>query len=457
MIPAALFRNQEAGTPVLGGAERPYAYLDHAASTPPLAAVVDAVNAFVPWYANVHRGQGFKSRYSSRALEHARDAVMTFLHADPATHVAVFTRNATEALNHAARRWPIARGAVIVTTGMEHHSNDLPWRRAARVVHAQVDATGAVDEDHLRDLLRRHQGKVALLAVTGASNVTGILNPVHRWAAWAHAAGARIVVDGAQLLPHRTLEIKGAGDPEHIDAVAFSAHKMYAPFGAGVLVAPREILGTGEPVLVGGGTVDLVSLERAVWTGLPDREEAGTPDVVGAVALGAAIRKLDEIGWDDVEAHEAELGARLVAGLARNPGVTMYGRGVARDQLAVVAFNIDGVPHGLTGAILDHEWAIGTRCGCFCAHPYVKALLRLSPDEVDAMEAKVVAGDRSALPGMVRASVGLASSLADVDRLIEAVTAIAAGRHSHDYALDRATGEYTPPEAAAVMAKYFHP
>lgn len=458
MNPAELFAGLDTAAPVLGGSARPYAYLDHAASTPPLRAVLDAVNAFAPWYANVHRGQGFKSRLSSWALEEARHAVLAFVEADPRHDVVVFTRNATEALNHVAEAWPLEKDSVVITTQMEHHSNDLPWRRVARLVHARVDATGAVDEQHLRDLLRTHRGRVALLAVTGASNVTGILNPVHRWAAWAHEAGAKIVVDGAQLLPHRRLSMRPEGDPEHIDAVAFSGHKMYAPFGVGALVAPRAMLGQGQPRLVGGGTVDIVSLERVVWTALPERDEAGTPSVIGAIALGAAIRALNDLGWDNIEAHEANLARRALAGLAKVPGLTIYGRSPDRpphEQLAVFATNMAGIPNALVGAILDHEWAIGTRCGCFCAHPYVKALIGMDEPAAAEMERRIVAGDRSAMPGMVRASMGLASSEDDVDRLVEALTAIAAGHYQKDYVLDKGTGEWSPAGATADFAGYF--
>lgn len=450
--PRELFRALDAPTPTLSGAGRPYAHFDHAASTPPLASVLDAVNAFVPYYANVHRGHGFKSRYSSRALEQARHAVLDFAGAADATHVAVFTRNTTEAINLLAARWPLPAGAVVIATAMEHHSNDLPWRRVATVLHARVDATGAVDETHLRDLLRAHRGSVAVLAVTAASNVTGIVNPVHRWAAWAHEAGAKIVVDAAQLVPHRRLVMGSPGDEAHLDAVAFSAHKLYAPFGAGVLVAPRGVLAQGEPHLVGGGTVDVVSLDHAVWTGLPDREEAGTPAVIGAVALDAAIRALAGIGWENVAAHEARLSERLARGLATVPGLEVYGRAADRDHLALVAFSIAGVPHRLVGAVLDYEWAIGTRCGCFCAHPFVKLLLRLSDEAAQDLERRVVAGDLAAQPGMVRASIGLATSEADVDRLVEALRAVADGRHAA-YTLDHASGDYAPRDGEPALAR----
>jgi selenocysteine lyase/cysteine desulfurase len=443
----------DTAVPVLGGGTRRYAHLDHAASTPPFTAVQDAVARFGHWYANVHRGTGFKSRLSSWGYEEARREVLAFVGGDPRTQIAVFTRNTTEALNHLAHRIPLA-GQRVVTTMMEHHSNDLPWRRVADVVRVGVDAAGRVDEACLQRTLRENAGRVAVLAVSGASNVTGIVNPVHEWARWAHEAGALIVVDGAQWVPHRPVDIRAAEDPGHIDFLAFSGHKMYAPFGTGVLVGPRAVFDEGEPRLVGGGTVDVVDTARVVFTRAPDREEAGTPCIVGAVALAAALAEYRRIGWDGILAHERELGLAARRGLRAIPGVVLYGDNDG-DGLAVLAFNIDGVPHALASAILGEEWGIGTRSGCFCAHGYVKTLLGIDPTRSQDFEERIIGGDRRDIPGAVRASFGLGSELEDAQRLVEGVRAIAAGNHDGGYSVDPATGEYVHPGAAANFAEYF--
>ena len=445
-----------AGTsvPVLGG-ERRYVALDNAASTPPLEAVLAAVGRAAEWYGSVHRGAGFKSHRSTDAYESARYAVHRFLRADPERNTVIFTRNTTDAINHLASSLPLPPGAVVLVSGMEHHSNDLPWRKVARVVHVAAHADGRLDEQDLRAQLRRHRESVAVLAVTGASNVTGIVNPVHRWARWAHEAGARIVVDAAQLAPHRPIDVRADADPEHLDVVAFSAHKMYAPFGCGALMAPAALFRGEEPYQVGGGTVDTVGLDYATWAGLPDREEAGTPNVLGAVALAAAMEAYAEAGWDAIEDHERRLTARLLAGLAGVPDLTVYGEAdpaATGDRLGVIAFNLRGTPHALVAGILADEWGIGTRSGCFCAHPYLKRLLGLSLADAAKAEQHILAGDRSGAPGAVRASLGLQTTEDDVDLLIEALGAIAAGRHSSGYREDRGTGMWHHPDLAGRSA-----
>ena len=436
--------------PVLGG-ERRYVALDNAASTPPFEAVLAAVGRAAEWYGSVHRGAGFKSHRSTDAYESARYAVHRFLRADPERNTVVFTRNTTDAINHLAASMPLPPGAVVLVSGMEHHSNDLPWRKVARVVHVAAHADGRLDEQDLRAQLRRHRETVAVLAVTGASNVTGIVNPVHRWARWAHEAGARIVVDAAQLAPHRPIDVRADADPEHLDVVAFSAHKMYAPFGCGALMAPASLFRSEEPYQVGGGTVDTVGLDYATWAALPDREEAGTPNVLGAIALAAAMEVYAEVGWDAIQDHERRRTARLLAGLAGVPGLTIYGDADpagAAERLGVVAFNLHGTPHALVAGILADEWGIGTRSGCFCAHPYLKRLLDLSLADAAKAERRILAGDRSGAPGAVRASLGLQTSDDDVDRLVEALGAIAAGQHRSGYRMDCPSGMWHHPDLA---------
>lgn len=277
-----------------------------------------------------------------------------------------------------------------------------------------------------------------LLAITGASNVTGWIPPVDAIAAASHDRGVPVLVDAAQLAPHRPL-------PAEADYLAWSGHKMYAPFGAGVLLGARSTFASGDPFLAGGGAVDLVDLDEIVWTDPPDREEAGSPNVVGAVALHAAIDELAGIGWAAIRAHDDALVDRLHAGLERIAGVRLLGACPRPGGLPVAAFVVDGVPHALVAARLSAEHAIGVRHGCFCAHPYLMRLLDLTPGEVDAYRDAVRRGDRRTVPGAVRASAGLGTTVADIDRFLDAVAAIAAGAPPPvDYDQDPHTGDYWP-------------
>lgn len=402
------------------GSRRPYVSLDSAASTSALPAVAEAVAAFLPWYSSVHRGAGAKSRYCTERYESARDLVLDFVGADPATHVAVFPRNTTEALNLVAFRLGLTRADVVLTTVAEHHSNLLPWRRHARVRYVDVDDDGTFPVEAVLAGLDEHP-RPRVLAMTGASNVTGWLPAVARIAAAARDRGVLVVLDAAQLAPHRQVRMAELG----VDVLAFSGHKLYAPFGTGALVAPRCLLAEGEPLLLGGGTVDVVGLDDVLWTDGPDREEAGSPNVVGVVALAAAVQELQRIGWRAIAAHEANVRARLDQQLASVPGLVRLGP-AAGDRLPVGAFTLGDTHHALLAARLAHEHGIAVRSGCFCAHPLVTRLLRLTPDQVALHRDDAGVGEKRRLPGAVRASAGLASTLADIDALGAALRAIAA-------------------------------
>jgi len=233
-----------AEVPLFDGKRMRYVNLDSAASTPSLVKVQQAVQAFLPWYSSVHRGAGYKSRLSTHLYEHARDSVMRFVGANPSTHVVIFVRNTTEALNLLAHRIVLEPGELILTTRLEHHSNLLPWyRRPHELVELTPD--GRIDLDDLERRLQQHQGKVRLVTISAASNVTGLLPDIRRAARLAHAQGALIAVDAAQLAPHRSLSMGALGDPERIDMLAFSGHKLYAPFGSGALVVPATLFADG--------------------------------------------------------------------------------------------------------------------------------------------------------------------------------------------------------------------
>lgn len=433
--------------PVLGGGTRRYTNLDNASSTPTFRPVMEKVDEFLGYYSNVHRGTGFKSQVASWVFEEARRTVARFVKADLARETVIFTKNTTESINKLSRLYPFRENGLVLTTLMEHHSNELPWRRRAGVIRAGVNPDGSLDLDDYARKLADNCGRIDLVAVTAAANVSGWVNPVHELARLAHEAGARIVVDAAQLAAHRPLDMKPHGDPGHLDFVAFSAHKMYAPYGVGALIGDRKALLAAEPENVGGGTVDIVTVESAYWRDLPDREEAGTPDIVGVVALAAAIRLLESIGWDAIIAHEDELTRYALDRLSRLPNLRVYGKrdgSDLADRLGVIAFNVCDVPHALAAAILSYEGAIGVRNGCFCAHPYVLCLLDVAGREAEQVKADILARDRSRIPGAVRASVGIYNDRTDIDALCDCLKTVCEGNYRGRYRVIPESGAYVP-------------
>ena len=444
--------------PLLDGSLATYVNLDNAASTPALTDVLEAVDRFMPYYSSVHRGTGFKSRLSTVAYDQAHETIAEFVGANTDTNAVIFGKNTTEAINKLSFRLPARPGAVVITTQLEHHSNDLPWRARFPVEHVRALPDGRLDEAHFDQLLAQHAGNIALVAVTGASNVSGFLQPIHRLARKAHAAGALILVDAAQLAPHRRVDMKADIDPEHLDFVTLSAHKMYAPFGTGALVGPKAVFMQGAPEYPGGGTVDVVTLDEVHWAGMPDRDEAGSPNVVGAVAMAAAARVLMDVGMDRVAAHEQALLAYATERLLAVPGVTIYGEtdpARLHEKVGVIPFNMAGVSHFLLAAILGYEGGIGVRSGCFCAHPYVVHLLNLDSETASSWRTQLLDGDKSNMPGMVRMSFGCYSNREDVDRLVAMLERIARGEYTGDYLLDRQTGEYQPAGFEEPVDSYF--
>lgn len=443
--------------PTLHGTRR-YINFDNAASTPTFAPVAEAVNSFLSLYSNVHRGTGFKSQLSSWAFEQSRDVVAEFVSADLDRQVVLFTKNATEALNKLANRIRFDKDDIVLTTLMEHHSNELPWRRVAQVEHVGLNKCGTIDREEFIAKLDQFGSRIKLVAITGASNVTGYINDLDFFAAETHRIGAKIVVDAAQLAPHRPINMK-PDHPEHrLDYLVFSAHKMYAPFGVGVLISDRNIFEDGPPDMVGGGVVDIVTLEEAYWTDLPDKEEAGTPDIVGVVALAKAIRMFQQLGWDNIIRHEAKLTAYALRALKQIPEVTLYGDTdptKCEARLGVVAMNVSNLNHALVAAILSYEGAIGVRSGCFCAHTYVKELLHVSDEDSRHLEQQILARDRSQIPGTIRASFGLYNTIDEIDTFVVMIQKIARGEYADNYVLDKEKGEYTPADFSFDFPKFY--
>jgi selenocysteine lyase/cysteine desulfurase len=424
--------------PCVDGRARKYLDLDHAASTSALPAVVARAQEFLPHYSSVHRGAGWKSRASTDAYERARGAMLGFAgRLDEGSDIAIICRNTTEAINHLAYRLRLEADDVVVTTVVEHHANLLPWARLCRRRFVECASDGTFGIDEVIAALD-HGPRPKLLAITGASNVTGWMPPIDDITVAAHERDIPVFLDAAQLAPHRPLRAS-------VDFVAWSGHKMYAPYGAGVLVGPRATFDDGDPFLAGGGAVDLVDLDEVVWTDPPEREEAGSPNVLGAVALHAAIDEFERVGWRAIEQHDIEISNRLRTALAAVPGVRVLGPHLSTETLPVVTFTVDGVHHALVAARLSAEHGIGVRHGCFCAHPYLERLLQLPQHEVLSYRQAVLHGDRRSMPGAVRASAGLSTTVSDIERLVAAVTLISNGEAPPTpYRQDEQTGDFWP-------------
>lgn len=371
--------------------------LDHGASTSALVAVKEAVDEATITYSSVHRGRGYASRVTSARYEAARQTVADHVGARPDDHV-VFTRNTTDSFNLLARCLP--RDTSVFVFDSDHHATVLPWdaRQVRRLgVPTSVDDALARLQAGLLADRSRHR-----LVVTGASNVTGEYWPVTEVVDVAHRLGARVALDAAQLVQHRAVDLAGEG----IDYVAFSGHKIYAPYGAGVLVGRADWLDAAPPYLAGGGATRNVTVDETVWHCGPARHEAGSPNVLGAVALATACRVLDE-ERDAIAALDTELSRGLVARLDAIPGVrTLSLFGPLHDRAPVVSFTVDGWTADEVSEVLAEEHGIGVRDGRFCAHVLVDTLLERAG---------------SAHTSAVRASLGLGSTPAHVDALVAAV------------------------------------
>jgi selenocysteine lyase/cysteine desulfurase len=409
------------------GSARCFVDLDHAASTPALRPVADAVASFLPWYSSVHRGRGHRSRIATRAFEDARAQVGAFVGARD-DDVVVFVGNTTDATNTLSSALP--PGSRVLGSPAEHHANLLPWR-AHRLellpfTSSPAELLAACDE-----ALGAARGEIRLVVLSAASNVTGELAPAAELAAVAHRHGAELFLDGAQLVPHRRLSLAETG----VDYVAFSGHKLYAPFASGALVGRREGLRTGDPLRKGGGAAVRVDLHGAEWAEPPARYEAGSPNVVGAVALGTACETL-AAHRDELERHERTVAAALFEGLGAVPSLTLLRQWPAGscERLGVASFVLDGFDDDLLATVLAAEWGIGVRHGRFCAHPLVAHLTaRIRRASV-----------RGRPVGAVRASIGVATTVGEVGLLVDALRRIAAEGPLRRYELDRPGNEWLP-------------
>ncbi len=423
-----MLRTLVSGTDTLvklyNGEVKTFINFDNAATTPPLNSVLETIRNFSPYYSSVHRGGGLKSEISSNVYENGRKTVLNFVKGDESFHTVIFLKNTTECINKLSYRLKnFLENKIVLVTYMEHHSNMLPWREKYKTDYIEIDSTGRLCLEDLEFKLMLYRGNVGLVCITGASNVTGYVNDIHKAAEICHKYGAKILVDGAQMIPHMPFDMKPVDDAQHIDFVAFSAHKVYAPFGIGVLIAPKEIFDAGCSEFVGGGTVKFVSKDDVIWEDPPQKEESGTPNLMGVLALTESIEALQRIGMNFIEEYERALTAYALYNLSRLKGIALYDDFDIERKVSIISFNMARYHHLKLSKLLGNEGGIGVRNGCFCAQPYVQRLLKISKE--DMLKFRNCSKDHQ--PGMVRISFGFYNDYSEVDRFLEILENIGNG------------------------------
>lgn len=395
--------------------------LDNAATTIPFLAVSEAVAKFLRMYGSVHRGSGERSRRSTVDYENARERIRMFVGASSENYV-IFAKNTTEAINHAAELWSKIAGKVLVSD-IEHSSNLLPWLARNEVLQYKTKPDGTLDIKAVEEMFRAHND-IKLLAITGSSNVTGYKPPIHDVAKLAHKYGARILVDGCQLIPHQKMDVRSDDDPEHLDFVAFSGHKMYAPFGTGILIGPKYFFDQARPYQIGGGNFTYISRDLQLKR-FPtvQAHDPGTPNAAGAIAIAKAAEILEIIGYERIHEYEANVVGTAFRALKQINGVEVY---ASESELgSVIPFDIVGMDSRLTAEILRDDYRVGVRAGSFCAYELMRKIKNISNEQDQRITEEIERGITRNIPGVVRVSFGLVNSEEDVARLISAVSEIA--------------------------------
>ena len=398
------------------GSTRAAICFDNAATTPALVPVMNAVTDELRLYGSIGRGFSQKSDHSTELYTATREKVLSFLGADPETYTCFYANSATDGLNKLASALVESEKTVVLTTRLEHHSNLLPWRERCKVIYAEMDDQGRIVYEDFEKQLK--ENKVDYVTVTAASNVTGYVTDVHRVAKLAHAHGAKIIVDGAQIVAHRAFSMTGETSEENIDFFAFSAHKMYSPFGGGAVVGLTEVLSEHMPEFYGGGTVNIVGDDWTTYKEPPASYEAGSPNYPGVVGLGKAIEVLQEVGFDAIQEHEQALVRKMVDGLLAIDNIVVYGdTDDTTDRVGVVSFNTPDVNTHVLAMRLATSYGVATRRGAFCAHPYVWRLMNIPDEEVHGFVECVDVNTA----GMLRVSFGIYNTEEEVDEFLQAL------------------------------------
>ena len=390
---------------------------DNAATTPVFKSVLDRISKACELYGAIGRGLGQKSEYSTKIYAESRNYILDFFNAPKDKYTVIFVNNTTEGINRLSNILIEDKSNIVITSRMEHHSNDLPWRGKCNLKYIEVDENGRLKLDELEYLLEKNKGLVKYVTVTAASNVTGYINNLSYLSKLVHKYNAKLIIDGAQIVAHKKIDFSETS----IDYLVFSAHKMYAPFGSGAIIGLKEEFERLNSDLKGGGTVESVLDDSEVLLPPPEKNEAGSPNFFGAIALVEAMKELDNIGYEVIEKNEKILLKHAIKGLNSIKDIISYGDNLnIEDRLGIVIFNIKDIYHAECARLLADLRAIAVRQGAFCAHPYVKRLLNLNAEE----SARHLVDSSCKMPGMVRASFGVYNSTKEIDIFLNTIELI---------------------------------
>lgn len=389
---------------------------DNAATTPPFKRVVKRVLETTEYYGSIARGDGQKSQYCSDLYEECRRYILKYFNAPEEIYTAIFVGNTTDGLNKLSNILINNKEDIVITTRMEHHSNDLPWRNKCDLKYVEVNEDGRININEIEELIERYKEKVKYITITGASNVTGYINDIRKISGLIHKYGGKIIVDGAQLVPHKKIYMYKKDSLENIDFLVFSGHKIYAPFGSGAIIGLREDFNNNLPDTKGGGTVEYVIDNNQLWLNTPEKNEAGTPNLFGAVAIMEAMKEIEKIGFERIEKNEKELLQYLINGLKELNRVKLYAdNDCIDDRLGILVFTIDGMKYYEVGEKLSEIKAIGVRQGGFCSHPYTRRVLGIPNNQLQEYI------NKNGIPGLVRVSLGIYNSKKEANIFLETV------------------------------------
>ena len=389
---------------------------DNAATTPPFKRVMKKILETSEYYGSIERGDGQKSLYCSDLYEESRNYLLKYFNAPEDIYTAIFVANTTDGLNMLSNILINSKDDIVITTRMEHHSNDLPWRGKCNLKYVEVREDGRININDIEELVDKYRERIKYITITGASNVTGYINDIKRIAKLIHKYGGKIIVDGAQLVPNKRVSMCQEDSSENIDFLVFSGHKIYAPFGSGAIIGLKESFNMNPPDSKGGGTVDLVLDDREIWLNTPEKNEAGTPNLFGAVAIMEAMKEVERIGFDTIEKNEKELLKYIIDGLKDLSRVRLYADNEnINDRLGILVFTIDGMSYEEVGEKLSEVRGIGVRQGGFCSHPYTRRVLGIADNELQNYISK------NGVPGLVRVSLGIYNTKKEANIFLETI------------------------------------